>query len=277
MKLTHLALSGGGIKGVNIVGALQYLHEQNMLDDLKCILGTSVGSIIGALLSFKNVEYIIKNIRLINIDISNVNLKSFISHFGFQSKRTALQQVENLLLNEFGCIPTLQDLYNKKRIELVLCAINLNKQAKEFFSYKSHPDMSIMKAIYLSINIPFLFEKEEYLGDVYVDTGIIDNISWEYFSHIPFQNKMGIFVQQEQTIVPQKFDSIFEYMFGIILIIYKQTQFNIKKEYDLSKENIVFLNDKSVSILDFKQDKTALKRMLMFGYNEIDNYLKKTN
>jgi len=44
-----LVLSGGAIKGVAQIGALQYLEENNMLKDIKIISATSAGSIVGFL------------------------------------------------------------------------------------------------------------------------------------------------------------------------------------------------------------------------------------
>ena len=50
-KFTRLVLSGGGSKGLAMLGALHYIHENNGLDSINEYWGTSVGSIIILLLS----------------------------------------------------------------------------------------------------------------------------------------------------------------------------------------------------------------------------------
>ena len=46
-----LVLSGGAIKGFGTLGSLQCMKDKNYLDKIKTIVGTSVGTIIGYLLS----------------------------------------------------------------------------------------------------------------------------------------------------------------------------------------------------------------------------------
>src|SRR6185295_147822 len=49
-KFTRLVLSGGGSKGLAILGALHLFHENKALDQIIEYWGTSVGSVIGLLL-----------------------------------------------------------------------------------------------------------------------------------------------------------------------------------------------------------------------------------
>ena len=43
---THLCLSGGGTKGICTVGALQALHEKDLMIPISTFIGTSSGAII---------------------------------------------------------------------------------------------------------------------------------------------------------------------------------------------------------------------------------------
>src|SRR5687767_11749342 len=49
-KITTLVLSGGGIKGFTHLGALYYLSNVYLLEDIKSYYGTSIGAIICFLL-----------------------------------------------------------------------------------------------------------------------------------------------------------------------------------------------------------------------------------
>ena len=49
-QFTKLVLSGGGPRGLAIIGALHYAHEKNMLNNINEYYGTSIGSVISLLL-----------------------------------------------------------------------------------------------------------------------------------------------------------------------------------------------------------------------------------
>jgi NTE family protein len=50
-RYTNLVLEGGGIRGVAYVGALKTLQEQNLMQGIKQIAGTSVGSIVAGMVA----------------------------------------------------------------------------------------------------------------------------------------------------------------------------------------------------------------------------------
>ena len=53
MKITHLVLSGGGMRGVIFIGAIRYLYFENLHKNITHIAGTSIGSIIGLAVALK--------------------------------------------------------------------------------------------------------------------------------------------------------------------------------------------------------------------------------
>jgi predicted acylesterase/phospholipase RssA len=73
MPIENIVFSGGGVKGLAYVGALDQLQATNYLklSDIKRIAGTSAGSIIAALLS---VGYKIDELRI----LSEIDLKTFL-------------------------------------------------------------------------------------------------------------------------------------------------------------------------------------------------------
>ena len=59
--ITHLAFSGGGIKGFCYMGIIRYLYLENMIDDIKYVSGASIGAYFGLILALKiPIEYIEK-------------------------------------------------------------------------------------------------------------------------------------------------------------------------------------------------------------------------
>ena len=55
MTIKNIVLSGGAYKGFYTIGALKYLSENNFynINDIEKMYGTSVGSLLGALLCLK--------------------------------------------------------------------------------------------------------------------------------------------------------------------------------------------------------------------------------
>lgn len=52
-KIYNLVLMGGGVKGVAHVGALDFLSQHQLLNDLKAVVGTSAGSLVALLIALK--------------------------------------------------------------------------------------------------------------------------------------------------------------------------------------------------------------------------------
>ena len=49
-NVKNLALKGGGVLGIAYAGAIKVLEDQNILDGIEAVSGTSAGSIVATLL-----------------------------------------------------------------------------------------------------------------------------------------------------------------------------------------------------------------------------------
>ena len=58
------------------------------------------------------------------------DLRLFLTQFGFISKLKIIKNIEIILLKSFDKIPTLDDLYNVKHIELVITSLNISSGHK---------------------------------------------------------------------------------------------------------------------------------------------------
>lgn len=277
--ITHLAISGGGSSGIKFAGSLKYLEETNRLDNVQTILGTSIGAIIAVLLSFCTVDEIINNIKSVQggLDLSNINLNLFISEYGFLSKKTFIKSIETILIKKFNKVLSFQELYDYSKKEIIISSFNLSKEKIMYFNYKTHPDMLVSTAISLSINIPFIFEKEVFNNDMYIDAGVVNNnISWEYFNDIPSDKKLGIYLYIEDKSRISNNAQIFEYYIYIFKSIYNQSVQLYEKSINLNNEHIFIIKEEITSFSDklgVPNDK--IFEMLKNGYEEMQIYLKK--
>jgi predicted acylesterase/phospholipase RssA len=65
LNITHLVLSGGGMRGVIFIGALRYLYIENLHKNITHIAANSIGSYVALFITFKltieEIETIIYN------------------------------------------------------------------------------------------------------------------------------------------------------------------------------------------------------------------------
>ena len=139
--------------------------------------------------------------------------------------------------------------------------------------------MSISQAISLSMNIPVLFEKEIFENEFYIDAGLINNLSWEYFNDIPTKNKFGIYLHNDvysTASITSSEVNISQYFINILKLVLKQAGKLYEQTIDIKKEHIFVLKDRTIlsEKLTLPSDE-KINEMLVYGYNEIQSYLKK--
>jgi len=70
-----------------------------------------------------------------------------------------------------------KDIYERYGAKFVCCTYNISQQKVEYLSVDTHPDLLCTAAIRMSCNIPLIFSRYCYLGNYYVDGGLVDNFS----------------------------------------------------------------------------------------------------
>ena len=69
---------------------------------------------------------------------------------------------------------TLQDLYKVSNITLYMYTIDLNTFTLEELSHKTHPDMLLLEALYMTCALPFLFQPYIQENKCYIDGGLLN-------------------------------------------------------------------------------------------------------
>jgi len=83
---------------------------------------------------------------------------------GIYNKNIFVKILEPLLLaSNLHIDSTLEDLYRHSNIELHVFSVNIIEYSLKNISYKSHPNMLLLDAIYMSCCLPYIFEPYEYL------------------------------------------------------------------------------------------------------------------
>ncbi len=203
-----LVLSGGGFKGIPMLGALQHLYTTNQLSTVKYYVGTSVGSMICYLLiiGYTPIEiflYICEHdiTPEWNSDIFNMCVPVFTSIVQNNNKIESLkillayvlkhgivkyEKIHNILeqmtLVKLPFIPRMKDLiylFNKTLI-CTTYRYAIEGQDKDCIHYITpinYPELSCLDAIRMSSNIPAIFGEYTYNNYKYIDGGFVSNFS----------------------------------------------------------------------------------------------------
>ena len=171
--MNELCIGGGGIDGISFIGALEYIH-QNKLLDLKTFYGCSIGSLLGILyisgISPRDILSIIINLdisQLINYDFSNMKTnKSLLDN------KLLMKLIDNL--DEYKDI-TIEQFSDKYNVDINIYATNMNTYEYTNFNKKNFPEIRIKDAIMASMSVPFIFPPVKIGNDYYID-GCIKSI-----------------------------------------------------------------------------------------------------
>ena len=188
MPIKHLVIAGGGPIGLQFLGALEYLNEQNFwkLEDIESIYATSIGTFIGAILCLK-YDWATINTYIIDRpwhDAFKLNGKQIFDAFynkGLYDKKIIEIVFKPLLeAKDLSLSITLKEFYEYTKIEFHLYAFELNKFETADISYKTHPDLLLVESIFISSALPGVFAPTCKDNCCYIDGGVMANYPLSY-------------------------------------------------------------------------------------------------
>ena len=270
-KYDTLVLSGGGVSGILILGALHHIYETelSLLNDIKYYSGTSAGGFISFLLIIGYTPmdiflYICSKIE--NIDISNLTIDSILQKHGFINKNNIITHLKILTLEKTGKEDiTFKELYDEYKKELVLCTYNVTKNKTIYFSTAQTPNMSCIEAMRLSSAIPIVFSKQYYEDELYIDGALtnffpINNVYSPYTSNILNDNNnihiLGIYIKNE---CPVNDKTLLDYMLYII-----QLMNDIGQKYTIPSNSFVVKLNNNTNIQSFNFNTKTTQKIQLF-------------
>lgn len=218
---TNLVLGPGGVKGFLIIGALKVLHKEGLLANIKRYIGVSVGSIISLLLvcGYNVDEILYEALNMPNLlsDFDAVSsfkgitkiTKESIQNGGLVSNSKIQDKLEELVTRKYGMVPTMKQLYDITGDEYVSVTLNISKDKTEYLSYTNSPNLQCTSAALMSINIPVVFQKLKYNGDLYVDGAFGNPYPINMFPEL----SIGLYIESTFEDIDE---NVYSYLFKII-------------------------------------------------------------
>lgn len=273
--IENLVFSGGGTKCICFLGVLKYFEETGLDKYIKNIIGSSGGAIFSLVFildySYNDLEKLIVNLDFeILKDMSGENLINFFQCYGLDTGNK-IEHLIKLLISKKGFNEdiTFLDLYNKIGKSLIITGTCVNKQCTEYFDYKNTPNMSVYKAIRISMSIPIIYNKVEYNSYTYVDGGVSNNYPIDFFEN-ELSKTLGFLILSDGKNEIIDINSIDTFMYYNLLILSSSIDYN---KYKLYQKNTVKLSC-SYSNLKFNLSTDDKMSNINESYNRTKEYFK---
>jgi predicted acylesterase/phospholipase RssA len=297
LNITHLVLSGGGMRGVLFVGALRYLYLENLHKNITHIAANSIGSFVALFITFKlTIEEAERVIYTSSSDtnLCNIPTKNYykiVSNLGLCSISHFVEHLRNVLRIKY---PDMEDITFKEAskrfgVNLYFSTTNINRCENRIFSIEDTPDVSVFTACEASMAIPLIFNPVAIDGEYYYDGAFSNNFPIKIFSHVSKENIIGMVIYKErETYVPKKDKmNIFFIIRQIckmfdILRISQVTLNEINsgdREYYFMPENMTIENAMNVIVnrkgIRIELTDEQVNEMILYGFTCMAEYIDK--
>jgi len=183
----HLVIAGGGSLTLKILGTLQYMLENSIIDyDIETIHATSAGAIVGVCFALKMdirlvTNYVINRPWEDMCQITPTHIYNLYSKKGIFDKACIIKFMQPLLdFKNIDINISLNDFFSITNIEIHMFAIELTNMTTVDISYKTFPELTLIDAICMTSCLPVAFEPFLYKDTYYIDAGVIANFPLYY-------------------------------------------------------------------------------------------------
>ena len=246
MTIKHLVITGGGPILIQILSIVQELEKNNYLhmNNIESIYGTSAGAIIAVMFALKFEwetlnDYIIKRPWHDLFTIKLQNLLDSYSKKGIFDIKTIEKCFKPLFdTKDIPLDISFESFYELTKIDIHIFAFEINEYKVVDVSYKTHPDLPILKAVQMSCALPVLIEPVILDDKCFMDGGVACNYPLNFCIEsgknpdeiLGFKNKYldgKISINKDSTLL----DYILNFLFKSIFNLQNNyTQPNIKNE-----------------------------------------------
>ncbi len=276
--LLNISFSGGGFKGAAFVGCVKALYQNNILNKIQCVAGSSAGALVAALIACKADFNYIKSCavgvmkhfeKYRSLSWYNIlsNAKNITEDYGIYNTDELRNYFSEVIMNATNSDKdlTFLELYNMTNIKLIISAACLNSKTPFYFSHETTKDTSISEALSISVNIPLLFTGKKFRGKTLVDGCVIENLPMQCWTDDELENTMAFLVQSKNEYYNNEdnIKNVYDYVEGLYASMKaeKETWY-----YEKYKEIIVLIMAGNISAYKKIPTKTDLQTVIHSAY-----------
>jgi len=273
-----LVLSGGGMRAVAHLGALQVLETNNLLSQVQEYIGVSAGAFLAFCLcigySLKELQQIVLSFdfQLIR-NITPESIVEFPMSFGLDNG----EKLEKLLYSIMRIKGISHDITFDslpKEKSLRCYATDLYTCSLREFSHQKTPNVKVTTALLASMCLPAYFTPVEdpETGHLLVDGGVLHNYPMGFLSHDDVQQSLGLSFTYEHTNV-EFIPDIGSFFYQIFACYYIPRSRHSQEKY---KERTILIPCGNVPAWDFEASVEERKGLFELGEKAAKDFLEKS-
>jgi NTE family protein len=263
-----LVLAGGGIKGITILGALKYLEDNNILNDIHTYIGASIGGIISVLLAagYKSSD-IYKFSELFDFNDSlNLNINHLLTNYSINDDENMTLIYDKLLKKKnIDSNISLINFYKHTKKKIICTSVCITTKKLEYISYENYPDLPLNIFIKMTSAAPLIMPPVKYNNKLYIDGGMMNNFPINIIDDDKINNTIGINLISTEYFKEKGINNILDYFISILHVVILQ----LTPKYDKEKyKNIAYDIDIEITnAFNFELTKEIKKDLFYKGYN----------
>jgi len=297
LNITHLVLSGGGMRGVIFIGALRYIYIENLHKNITHIAANSIGSFVALCITFKLTIEEIEEIIYVSKEDNNLcyvptkNYYKIISHLGLFSIANFVEHLRKKIRIKYPGIKdiTFKEASKKFGINLYFSTTNINRCENRIFSIEDSPDISVFTACEASMAIPLIFNPVVIEGEYYYDGGFTNNFPIKIFSHVSKENIIGMVLYKEKAkYIPTNSKINIFYILRQICKMFEILRINQvtinefkgdDKDYYFMPKNTIILHSMNIIVnrkgVRLEISIEQINEMILYGFSSMAEYIDK--
>ncbi|GAB3276016.1 patatin-like phospholipase family protein [Kineosporia babensis] len=278
MTYSNLVFSGGGVKGVAYVGALQVLAEQNILSGIDAVAGTSAGAITASLVA---AGYTPDEMQTLFMDLDfttfedptskPVGIEHLLEHYGWYTG----DRFEKWMQTHLSGDPTFAELYRSTGKDLRIVTCDLVSRERVTLSHETYPNLKVSRGVRMSMSIALAFipvTDSQLPGKLLVDGGTVWNYPLEMFDATDPSATLGFHLGLPDPAPGPAITS----RTGFVEALYeteKRAQFDYLMATPADVKRTVFIDVLGISTLDFTITPEQKKELIASGAKATTAYL----
>ena len=225
----RICLSGGGIRAVAFLGALEALHQKKLLRSVKEYVGISAGAFICFGIC---IGYTLQEMKKIAFEFDFSHIRSleatsaidFLETYGFDSGENLVKLFESLLKQkQFPPTLTFQELRDAKpdTPSFRCFATDLTKCMAREFSYQKTPTIPILHALRATMSLPLYFSPvaDAETGNLLSDGALIDNYPMALLQPEERRESLG-FVFSNDHVIDKEIQEPWDFLQQMLACVY---------------------------------------------------------
>ena len=276
-----LCLTGGGVRVVACVGALEVLEEKGLLQNVKEYIGISAGALVGFALS---IGYSLAELKMLCLTfdftlIRNIEPETaidFFDSYGIDTGEKLVKLLESLLrVKKLPADLTFQQLVERHptNTHLRCYATDLHTCHQREFSVSATPHVKLVDALRASMGMTFYYTPvpDPITGNLLTDGAMITNYPMTFLSHDERRETLGLSFSTAHT----KKDAISDFMeflhqlFACTFVPYEE---RVQSE---TAENTILLPNGDFPSWKFEATKEERQALMTSARNATLEFLEK--